>query len=204
MKDYLVHKIKYYKNFADAVYKDMMQLRYGIYSNVAGIDVTKNYIDWMRFQLIGYQEHEDNDALTSTAMRFRTWLAVDYSHLSPSGRHHLGGSCYSRNQHGPQNLGLNYNYGPGESQNIIEINAGGCITRINLNPAISINNGSKYQHHQSEPLDVWVIQHNLGFIPNVFTTDSGGVEIEGVVEPIDDNSLQIIFSEPVAGYAYLS
>lgn len=203
MKDYLIYKNKYFKNFANVLFKKMMEVRYGIKSNISGFDFTDDDVDWMRFQLVKYQENEDNEALTTTAIRYRSWLAVDYNHLTP---HHSqsAGSRYSRCANNISNIGMSYNYGPGESQNLIEINAGGCLTRINLNPAITINNSAKYEHTQSIAASTWIITHNLGFTPNVFSIDLLGQEIEGVVDPIDNNSLQIIFSEPVAGIAYLS
>jgi hypothetical protein len=48
------------------------------------------------------------------------------------------------------------------------------------------------------------ISHNLGFVPNVLTTDLSGNEISGVVTDATISILQITFSEPVSGYAYLS
>lgn len=195
MKILLPQKIKYFTNFADYCFKKVMGLKYGIQSKY--YDFTDNDVDWMRFQILKYQENLDNDALTDVAIRYRTWLAVNNDAITakysrPTGR---GTSA---------NLNVGYPHGYNSQQNIIEINAGGCLTRINLNPSIVINNSTKYEHFQSTPAFTWVIQHNLGFTPNVFTTDDTGVEIEGVVDPIDDNSLQIIFSQPVAGYAYLS
>lgn len=181
-----------------------MALRYGIESNVEGYDYTHDELDWMRFQIIGWQENEDNDALTESAIRYRSWLAIDYNHLTPGRTHHTG-SRFSRTSNAPQGLGLSYNFGPdGQSQNIIEVNAGGCLTRINLNPAITINNSTQYQHTQTIAASTWIINHNLGFVPNVFTIDVNGIEIEGVVETQGLNIIHIIFSEPVAGYAYLS
>jgi hypothetical protein len=50
----------------------------------------------------------------------------------------------------------------------------------------------------------WSITHNLGFRPNVTTIDSASMNIEGTVEHIDQNSLNVNFSIASTGTAYLS
>jgi len=42
------------------------------------------------------------------------------------------------------------------------------------------------------------------FQGNELITDLNGNEIDGITRPINDNTIEITFSEPVAGYAYLS
>lgn len=66
--------------------------------------------------------------------------------------------------------------------------------------------GKNYVYTQdcNNPQAVWTIIHNLGFVPNVFIEDCTGCDIEGVVTVIDNNSLVITFTQPVAGKAYLS
>ena len=87
------------------------------------------------------------------------------------------------------------------------MNVGGSITRINVNPIINIDRRriGDYSFEQLIPSDTWVINHNLGFVPgNELITDLNGNEIDGITKVIDDNTIEICFSEPVAGYAYLS
>jgi hypothetical protein len=87
--------------------------------------------------------------------------------------------------------------------NIIDVNIGGCMTRINVNPNITINAGS-YQYYIPTADTIWTINHGLGFTPNILTTDLSGQEISGVVT-LNNNSQTIIeFSPATAGYAYLS
>lgn len=61
-----------------------------------------------------------------------------------------------------------------------------------------------YSHYQGVPADVWVITHNLGFIPNVTVFDADGVETEGQVDHYNGAMLQVAFNTPVAGIAYMS
>lgn len=50
----------------------------------------------------------------------------------------------------------------------------------------------------------WTILHNLGYVPNVYTIDTDGNEISGVIEILDMNNIKILFSSAIAGKAYLS
>lgn len=65
-----------------------------------------------------------------------------------------------------------------------------------------------YQYLQSYPLQVWTINHNLSFHPNVSIADINGNQIEGAIQYLNQTSyggtIQITFSEPVSGSAYLS
>jgi hypothetical protein len=99
-----------------------------------------------------------------------------------------------------------YQYNSDGNETVIEVNANGSITRINLGPVeTSGATSDQYTHHQATPSDVWVIQHNLGFVPgNEFIVNPDGDEIDGVTKLIDVNTIQIQFSEPVTGSAYLS
>jgi hypothetical protein len=100
-----------------------------------------------------------------------------------------------------------YNTGINGNENIVEINAGGAVTRNNLNPIINIDNTAvdKFVFTQEEPSTVWLIKHDLEFVPgNELITDLNGNEIDGITRVVDINTIQVEFSEPVAGYAYLS
>lgn len=203
MKNYLVDKTRYYLNYADVVYREFLQTRFG----VSGCKPSENsLLADMRKQLVDWQQNEDNGALTQTSISYITWLGVNYDldevELTNTG----AGYLVAPNQIAPQNLSLQYNYANGESQNIIEVNTGGCVTRINLNPSIQINHSTTgtFVFVQESPAYVWNITHSLGYIPNIFIQDTDGRDIEGIVDSIDINNLTISFTSPVAGTAYLS
>jgi len=61
-----------------------------------------------------------------------------------------------------------------------------------------------YTHIQNEVSSTWSIIHNLGFYPNVSTTDVTGFGIEGTVNYVDTNSLIVTFGIATTGNAYLS
>jgi hypothetical protein len=61
-----------------------------------------------------------------------------------------------------------------------------------------------YTHNQSVVSATWVINHNLGFNPNVSVIDSAGSDVEGDVTYDDVDNLTIVFSAPFSGSAYLS
>lgn len=201
MKNYLVEKNRYYVNYADAIYKDFLQTRFGLKSCTPAGDQD---LSFMRKELVDWQENEDNGALTATSISYITWLGVNYD-LDEIETSSTGvGYLQSPTPVSPNNLSLNYNYANGQSQNIVDINAGGCMTRINLNPSIQITHNSRFVFEQELPALVWTINHSMNMVPNVFIQDPEGRDIEGLVEPINNNALTITFSSPVAGTAYLS
>lgn len=64
-----------------------------------------------------------------------------------------------------------------------------------------------FKYEQQTNNNVWTIQHNLGFVPNVLVMDYGQNNIECDIEydPSDRlNKVILNFSSPVSGYAYLS
>lgn len=78
-------------------------------------------------------------------------------------------------------------------------------TVIKLIP-IADNDG--FTFIQSFASAVWTIDHNLSFVPNVTVVDEFGFVMEGSVQYLSQESnggrIQITFSEPVKGQAYLS
>lgn len=61
-----------------------------------------------------------------------------------------------------------------------------------------------YDHTQGSASDTWVINHNLGFKPNVTVVDSAGTIYEGEITYTNTNSLTVSFSAAFSGKAYLS
>jgi hypothetical protein len=204
MKDFFSNRERYYENFANAVYRQHKKLRYGISTCKPDIDVD---LATMRKELVDWQSKNDSDALSSTNISYTTWLPVSYTpqelekleHSVPDGP----GYVHSYTTNGPSGVGLGYQYGDG-TQNIIQVNTGGCLTRINLNPAITVNNGAAFQFTQGTAATVWNIHHGLGIVPNVWETDLSGNNIEGTVHIVDNNNITITFSTATAGIAYLS
>jgi hypothetical protein len=206
MRNLLPERVKYMQSFANAVYGEFKKLRYGISSGKSASPVLSE----IRKDIINYQANDDFDALTQTSIQHMGWLPVYYAsddetvdYLAPW----LDMNKYKvRTSSSPSTVGMSYNYGGTSPQNIIEVNTAGCITRINLNPAITINNGvaAQFTFHQDTPSATWTITHALGFVPNVLTMNESGQEIMGVVNSATTSTLIIQFSEPVTGYAYLS
>lgn len=198
MRTYLPNKVKYTKQFADIMYRQYRQMRYGIESCKPDQD---NQLISMRKELVDWEANEDEGALSETKIQLKTWLGVKYDDVLYS----KGGTGYfvSEDGRGPA-LGLNYMGTQQSGQNIIEINSGGCITRINLNPAITINQNSSFVFTQQTPVTTWDIVHGMGLNPNVRIEDLAGTDIQGSIEYLDNNRLKIYFNQPVAGRAYLS
>src|SRR5882724_8236023 len=57
---------------------------------------------------------------------------------------------------------------------------------------------------QGAPANPWVINHTLGFYPNVTVVDSGGSVVEGDVTYPSASQVQVAFAGAFAGAAYLS
>lgn len=69
----------------------------------------------------------------------------------------------------------------------------------------NIYNKYTFTHHQVVPSTIWTITHNLGYIPGQpLITDENDLEIDGLITGDTSVSMIIEFSEPVAGYAYLT
>lgn len=75
-----------------------------------------------------------------------------------------------------------------------------CYININVNDC----NKCAKSYHVTTPSQVWTFNHNLGFNPNVTTTDDNHEEIVGVVEYLTDNIVKITFSQAITGWAYIS
>ena len=61
-----------------------------------------------------------------------------------------------------------------------------------------------YAHDQVIASASWAVVHNLGKFPSLSIVDTGGNEVEGEVQHIDNNNLIITFSSSFAGKAYLN
>jgi hypothetical protein len=92
---------------------------------------------------------------------------------------------------------------------------GSAMLKVTLTPFFQGEKGDKgdqgdsasisYTHFQNVPASIWVIEHNLGFWPNVYVLDTNGDECEGDVQNHPSmNRTDIFFSAPFAGRARLT
>jgi len=201
MRNLLPNKEEHYKVFADAMEQLYRSSRLGIAPRKrrTSLEVAR-----LRKEIVNWQDNEDAGALTNASFNYRTWLPVTYEFNTSMGQCATG-YYQSPTPVGPVNgISVQYPLPGGTTQNIIDVNAGGCITRINLNPTININSSTSYIHNQSVASTVWDIQHNMGLTPSVFMEDTNGDDISGVIEIVDSNRIKVFFNQPVAGKAYLS
>jgi hypothetical protein len=199
MKNLLPKKVEIYKNYATSIFSKFRRSRYGLGKAIPDdyvlmAEIKKAIVDW--------QANDDAGALSEENIQYKTWLPTGMYDSELLFDNEALGYQYS-NPRSPDNLGVFYEYSNG-SQNIIQVNANGAVTRINLNPSITINQNSSFIFTQETPSLMWIITHNMGRVPAVFVEDNLGNDISGVIEIIDSNSLRILFSSALAGKAYLS
>ena len=180
MRNLLPQKEKYLMNFANSVYAEFREMKYGIQSCRKTGDLWLNEI---RKDIAEYQSNDDGEALCEVSIQHMGWLPVYYPTNDTSCDYQPPWCDVSRYQiqrchRGPQGIGTSY-VGQNNSVNLIEVNSGGCITRININPAITItNNNSSFVFTQdcAQPQITWNINHNLNLVPNVWTVDCNGLK----------------------------
>lgn len=195
MSNYIDKELGNNVGFAEAVYKAFMQDRFGI-SLGGSIDYTKKY---NQAKLCAWEKLAADNGLDNVTVRQFDFEPIYYNPNVIATDFTTGAAVNA-----PLTTSVNYTYGSNGTQNIITVNSGGNITNITVNPEININRNNEFTYEQLTPSCSWVVTHNFGFVPNVYTTNLQGQEIEGVVIPVDANTVQINFSEDVAGYAYLS
>lgn len=62
----------------------------------------------------------------------------------------------------------------------------------------------RYKHVQGIAASTWSIPHNLGYHPSITVVDSAGTVVEGCKRYLDENNIEINFSAPFSGIAYLN
>ena len=200
MSNVLLYKDRYREEFAECMAEKYRYAQYGIQCAESS---TNCELAYLRNEILSWAENEDAGALTQVSVAYMSWLPVTFNG-NPAA--YIGGFSTTGQCSGGVaplcDLAMSYPTTNG-NVNIIDVNVGGCCTRINVNPNITINGGS-YQYHITNASDTWTITHNLGFVPNVLTTDDGGNEISGVVTSATISVVVIEFSEPVTGFVYLS
>jgi hypothetical protein len=61
-----------------------------------------------------------------------------------------------------------------------------------------------FTHNQPTPLDVWVVNHNLGYRPSVNALSVGGVAMLAEVVHASANQALVYFDSPTSGLAVCS
>lgn len=193
---------KLYSKYSDSIYNIFLEERYGI---APCCETKPAEILEAELMLCEWKQTKGSDELSDAQIRYFANLPVyvDGQTKTSSNNSHYRYAASSSSK----TARVVYNTGVDGNDNIVEINAGGAVTRINLNPIINIDNTNvdKFVFKQETASAVWLVEHNLEFVPgNELITDLEGNEIDGVTRVVDINTIQIEFSEPVAGYAYLS
>jgi hypothetical protein len=177
--------IKHYTKFANSYYDKFREIRFGIKSCAR---LRKDWLDDLRHEIAQYRKNDDADALSTITVNAK--LVPSLSILP--------------NPMKPCSVIVKYTNGS-LSENIIEINSGGCVTNVNVEPVISVTGISyKYLQDCASPSNEWIINHNMNLVPNVWVEDCNGVDLVPVVEVINNNSVKLKFSQPVSGEAFLS
>lgn len=78
------------------------------------------------------------------------------------------------------------------------INSGDSVNKV------YVDTFNSYTHIQSVSDTIWLVNHNLGYYPNVRVKDSSGRFILTDIEDIDINNLYVKNSAAFGGIAYCS
>lgn len=70
--------------------------------------------------------------------------------------------------------------------------------------SLNIIEDKNFIFNQNVASNLWIIKHDLNKFPAVSVVDSGNNVVIGEVTYIDENNLQINFSSPFSGSAYLN
>jgi hypothetical protein len=63
---------------------------------------------------------------------------------------------------------------------------------------------SSYIFEQVLPATTWLIQHNMDKFPAVTITLTDNTEIQGFKKYLDSNTVELSFSKPISGKAFLN
>lgn len=63
---------------------------------------------------------------------------------------------------------------------------------------------NSYIHTQNEASTIWTIIHDMGKYPSATVVDSAGTVVYGEIVYINTNQIEILFSAPFSGKAYLN
>lgn len=95
---------------------------------------------------------------------------------------------------------------PVNGQVVVQVTpSAGPVVNVNEITVGGINQPTvAYHHTQSIASATWVINHNLGWYPNLTVQDSSGSVVEGEIAYNNSNTLTVTFTGAFSGDAYLS
>lgn len=73
-----------------------------------------------------------------------------------------------------------------------------------LFPFYTLAASQRYVHIQTTPSSTWVIEHPLGGEPSVTVVDSAKTMVIGEVRYISSTQIEVEFTSPFSGFAYLT
>lgn len=71
-------------------------------------------------------------------------------------------------------------------------------------PFYTAGAATRHVHTQASPSDEWLVTHSLGGRPSVTVVDSASTTVIGEVSYLSDTQVQVSFTSPFSGYAYLT
>jgi len=77
------------------------------------------------------------------------------------------------------------------------------LSKLNAVP-ITYTYERAYIHNQTSPASTWTVAHNLNKYPSVSVVDSAYEEVIGEVEYLTPNTLEVRFTAPFSGQAYIN
>ena len=77
------------------------------------------------------------------------------------------------------------------------------LTKLNA-PSVSDTYQRAYIHNQTSPAAIWTITHSLNKYPSVSIVDSAYQEVIGEVEYLTPNTLEVRFTAPFSGQAFIN
>jgi len=77
-------------------------------------------------------------------------------------------------------------------------------TRDEVSQSVAESMPKRYQHNQGVPAATWIINHNLGRIPNIVIEDVYGRRILASTRSITPNQAEVSFAFARSGTAYIS
>ena len=77
------------------------------------------------------------------------------------------------------------------------------LSKLNAVP-ITYTYERAYIHNQTSPASIWTVAHNLNKYPSVSVVDSAYEEVIGEVEYLTPNTLEVRFTAPFSGQAYIN
>jgi hypothetical protein len=95
---------------------------------------------------------------------------------------------------------------PVNGQVVVQVTpSNGPVVNVNEITVGGINQPTvAYHHTQSVASATWVINHYLGWYPNLTVQDSSGSVVEGEIAYNNSNTLTVTFTGAFSGDAYLS